>query len=192
MSHGLTARHDDGVDNLAGQLLISGSNLWDPNFRRVVVLIGHHDEGGAVGVVLNRAAGVSVLEAVPALADLVEPGEPLFIGGPVRPQSAVVVADFEAPERAEILALGSIGFLPEEADAEAIGGIKRARVFAGYAGWGPGQLEEELSQDSWIVETARPEDVFTDEPEHLWDAVLKRKGREFDLLRLMPVDPSLN
>ena len=180
------------MDSLAGHLLISASSLWDPNFRRAVVLIGHHDEEGAVGVVLNRAAEVTVSEAVPALAALVEPGAPLFLGGPVQPQAAVVVADFEVPERAEIIALGSIGFLPQESDPEEIGGIRRARVFAGYAGWGAGQLEAEMDQESWIVEPARPEDVFTDEPQHLWDSVLKRKGSAFDLLRLMPIDPSLN
>ncbi len=180
------------MDSLAGQLLISASGLWDPNFRRAVVLIGHHDDEGAVGVVLNRVTSVTVLEAVPALSDLVDVGDPLFLGGPVQPQAAVVIADFEVPERAEILALGSIGFLPQEAAPEEIGGIRRARVFAGYAGWGPGQLEAEMEQESWIVEPARPEDVFTGEPEHLWDAVLKRKGPEYDLLRLMPFDPSLN
>ncbi len=180
------------MESLAGHLLISASNLWDPNFRRAVLLIGHHDEEGAVGVVLNRVAEVTVMEAVPALAGLVEPDAVLFLGGPVQPQAAVVVADFQVPDRAEILALGSIGFLPQESDPADLGGIRRARVFAGYAGWGPGQLEGEMEQESWIVEPARPEDVFTDEPEHLWDAVLKRKGRKYDLLRLMPFDPSLN
>ena len=75
--------------------------------------------------------------AVPPLAGLVEPGDRLFIGGPVSSQSAVVVADFEHPEAAEVVAFDSVGFLPEEADAESIGGLRRARVFAGYAGWAP-------------------------------------------------------
>jgi putative transcriptional regulator len=180
------------VESLTGQLLVAGASLWDPNFRRAVVLIGHHDEGGAVGVVLNRASEVPVVEAVPALADLVAPGAPLFIGGPVRPEAAVVVADFEHPERAEILAFGSIGFLPEETSIEEIGGIRRARVFSGFAGWSPGQLEGELGEDSWIVEPALPDDVFTDDPERLWGDVLRRKGKDYELLRLMPVDPSLN
>jgi putative transcriptional regulator len=180
------------VDSLTGQLLIAGASLWDPNFRRAVVLIGHHDDEGAVGVVLNRASEVSVAEAVPALSELVSPGAALFIGGPVRPEAAVVVADFEHPERAEILALDSIGFLPEETSVEEIGGIRRARVFSGFAGWGPGQLEDELEQDSWVVEPALPDDIFTDDPERLWDDVLRRKGRGYELLRLMPVDPSLN
>lgn len=180
------------MESLGGKLLISGSGLWDPNFRRTVVLIGHHDEEGAVGVVLNRVTEVSVLEAVPPLADLVEPDATLFIGGPVQPQAAVVVADLAEPARMEVVAFDSIGFLPENADPEQLGQIRRARVFSGYAGWGPGQLESEMEGGSWIVEPALAEDVFTSEPNRLWETVLRRKGHEFDVLRLMPMDPSLN
>ena len=180
------------MDSLKGHLLIAGADLWDPNFRRTVILVGHHDDEGAVGVVLNRATEVPVSEAAPPLADLVAPGDPLFIGGPVQPQAAVVVADFEEPERANVVAFGSVGFLPDEADGDSIGGIRRARVFAGHAGWGPGQLDEELEEGSWIVEPALAEDVFTTDPERLWSEVLRRKGRAYDLLRLMPPDPSLN
>jgi len=180
------------MDSLRGHLLVAGSALWDPNFRRTVVLIGHHDEEGAVGVVLNRATEVLVAEAVPPLADLVEPGEPLFIGGPVQPEAAVVLADLEDPGHADIVVFDSIGFLPTEVEREEVGGIRRARVFSGYAGWGAGQLERELEAGSWIVEPAAAEDVFTGEPDTLWQQVLRRKGREFDLLRLMPMDPSQN
>lgn len=180
------------MDALGGHLLIAGPDLWDPNFRRTVVLIGHHDEDGAVGVVLNRASSLTVLDVVPTLAELVPDGESLFLGGPVQRGAAVVLADFVEPERAEILALGSIGFLPEEVEADTVGGIRRARVFAGYAGWGAGQLEAEMESSSWISEPARADDVFTVKPEHLWEQVLARKGHDYDLLRFMPVDPSLN
>jgi putative transcriptional regulator len=110
----------------------------------------------------------------------------------VQPQAAVVVADFEHPERAQVVAFGSIGFLPDELDTGEVGELHRARVFAGYAGWGPGQLERELEEGSWIVEPARPEDVFTDEPEDLWSEVVRRKGPEFRLMSTMPLDPSTN
>ena len=180
------------MEPLSGHLLIAGTSLLDLNFRRAVVLIGHHDDEGAVGVVLNRASEVEVAVAVPPLASLVEPGDRLFIGGPVSSQSAVVVADFEHPEAAEVVAFDSVGFLPEEADAASIGGLRRARVFAGYAGWGAGQLETELEEDSWVVETARSSDVFAEDPSRLWEDVLKRKGSSFDLLRLMPLDPTQN
>lgn len=178
--------------SLRGHLLIAGASLWDPNFRRSVVLIGHHDEEGAVGVILNDAANVAVTDSIPPLGSLVPPNEPLFIGGPVSPQAAVVIADFEDPSVAEILALDTIGFLPPETGPEVGRGIRRARVFAGYAGWGPGQLEAEMAQDSWIVEPARPDDVFTPDPSRLWEDVLKRKGSRYDLLRSMPLDPTQN
>ena len=164
----------------------------DPNFRRAVVLIGHHDEGGAVGVVLNRETEIEVATAVPPLAGLVEPGERLFVGGPVSSQAAVVLADFEHPERADVVAFDSIGFLPEETDADTIGGVRRARVFAGYAGWGAGQLEAEIEEGSWITERASVADVFTDRPAELWSRVLRRKGPEYRLMSTMPFDPSLN
>jgi len=180
------------VESLRGHLLIAGSGLLDPNFRHTVVLIGHHDEDGAVGVVLNRRSEVTVEDAAPPLAGLVEPGERLFFGGPVQPEAAVVLADLEHPDRAKVIAFGSIGFLPEETDPEELGGIRRARVFAGYSGWAPGQLEAELEEGSWIIEPARETDVFTDDPDALWGAVLRRKGPRFALLASMPFDPSLN
>jgi putative transcriptional regulator len=181
------------MDSLTGHLLLAGPALWDPNFRRTVILIGQHDEDGAVGVVLNRVTELTVAEAAPPLAPIVVEGDPLFLGGPVEPTSAVVVADLAEPARAQILALDSIGFLSPEVPAEAAGEIRRARVFAGYAGWGPGQLELEMAEEgSWIAEPATPGDIFTADPQGLWSAVLKRKGSAFDMLRFMPLDPSTN
>jgi putative transcriptional regulator len=180
------------VDTLRGHLLVAGPGLWDPNFRRTVVLIGHHDDEGAVGVVLNHPLDATVEEAVPPLSPLVRPGEPLFRGGPVQPEAAVVLADFEEPERAGVLALDSIGFLPEEGDTGSIGGLRRARVFAGYAGWSAGQLEAEMDEDSWHATRALPGDVFTDDPESLWVSAVGRLGPGFQLLTTMPLDPTLN
>ena len=97
------------------------------------------------------------------------------------------------PDEAAALVLGSIGFLPGEIETAAdVGSLARARVFAGYAGWGPGQLESEIAEESWILEPALPDDVFTDEPDELWSAVLRRKGGAFAVLALMPPDPSSN
>jgi putative transcriptional regulator len=185
--------HHGVVERLSGRLLIAGPDLWDPNFRRAIVLVGHHDDEGAVGVVLNRALPVTVHEAVPPLAELVDPEELLFVGGPVQPEAAVVVADFEDPSRAEVVAFDTVGFLPLETERDALGPIRRARVFAGYTGWGPGQLEAELERDgSWIAVPATVADVFSPDPGTLWDTVLRRLGSAYDMLRLMPADPSLN
>jgi putative transcriptional regulator len=177
---------------LTGHLLVSNASLFDPNFRRTVVLIGHHDEEGAVGVVLNRPLGVTVDEAVPPLSDLVDASEELFEGGPVQPQAAVVLAEFLDPTMASVVAFGSVGFLPDEVDTEDRAAIVRARIFAGYSGWGPGQLEAELAEDAWLLTPATEADVFTAEPGHLWEDVVERLGPAYAMLRSMPSDPSLN
>jgi putative transcriptional regulator len=180
------------VQSLKGQLLIAGPALVDPNFRRTVVLVGEHSEEGALGLVLNRVSEATVDEAVPELAALVDGLEQVHFGGPVQPSAIVILADFVEPDRAGALVLDSVGFLPAEVDPDELGVLRRARVFAGYAGWGPGQLDDELEEGSWIVEPALPEDVFTVEPDELWSDVLRRKGGPFGVLALMPLDPSLN
>jgi len=180
------------VQSLKGHLLIAGPSLIDPNFRRTVVLVGEHSEEGALGVILNRASETAVDEAVPELAVFVDDMGPVHIGGPVQPSAIVVLAEFVEPERADALVLNSVGFLPSEVDPDVLGELRRARVYAGYTGWGPGQLDGELEEGSWIVEPALPEDVFTADPETLWSDVLRRKGGPFGVLALMPPDPSLN
>jgi len=181
------------VHSLRGQLLVAGPDLLDPNFRRSVLLVGEHGTEGAMGVILNRPSPVSVADAVPPLAELVDGAALIHVGGPVQPQAIVVLGDFDDPGEAGSLVLGTIGFLPGEIESAAeIGSLARARVFAGYAGWGPGQLESEIEDESWILAPALPEDVFTEEPERLWSAVLRRKGGAFAVLALMPPDPGRN
>jgi putative transcriptional regulator len=180
------------MDSLRGHLLIAGPSLVDPNFWRTVVLVGEHSEEGALGVVLNRASDAAVDDTVPELAMLADDLGQVHVGGPVQPSAIVVLADFLEPERAASLVLDSVGFLPAEVDPTTLGELRRARVFAGYAGWGPGQLDDELEEGSWIVEPALAEDVFTSEPDALWSDVLRRKGGPFGVLALMPPDPSLN
>jgi putative transcriptional regulator len=181
-----------GMQSLRGQLLISGGGLYDPNFRHTVVLIGEHNEEGALGVVLNRALGVTVRQAIPELADLVPPDALLHQGGPVRPTSPVLLAELADPSEADLLVFGSIGFLVGEVSPEIRPRLIRARVFAGYAGWGAGQLEAEMEAGGWILEPARPEDVFTDAPDSLWSGVLTRKGGPYRTLAKHPFDPSMN
>jgi putative transcriptional regulator len=180
------------MESLKGNLLISSGGLFDPNFRHTVVLVGEHNAEGALGVVLNRALDVTVRDAVPPLSALVADDEMLFQGGPVQPRSPVLVAEVSHPELADILVFGSVGFLVGEIEDYVRPGILRARVFAGYSGWAPGQLEAEMAADSWIVEPAREEDVFTDEPDLLWSRVVERKGPEYRQLSRMPYDPSMN
>jgi putative transcriptional regulator len=180
------------MESLKGHLLIAGPSLVDPNFWRTVILVGEHSDDGALGVILNRASEATVDEAVPELAVLVDDIGSMHVGGPVQPSAIVVLADFVEPERAGSLVLDSVGFLPSDVDPDTLGELRRARVYAGYAGWGPGQLDGELEEGSWIVEPALLQDVFTEEPDSLWSDVLKRKGGPFGVLALMPPDPSMN
>jgi putative transcriptional regulator len=180
--------------SLKGQLLIASPSIHDPNFRRVVVYMTEHGLEGAMGLVLNRAAETTVGEAVPDLAWLADDDTVVHVGGPVAPQSVVVLAEFEEPALSALLVDDDLGFVPAEVDdASALTAtLGRRRVFAGHAGWGPGQLEAEMEEESWIVEPATREDVFTADPEELWSLVLRRKGRQYALLSTMPMDPSLN
>lgn len=180
------------MESLRGRLLISSGGLYDPNFRHTVVLVGEHNQEGALGVVLNRALDVTVEGVFPPLSDLVSSDELLYQGGPVQPQSPVLLAQFTESKHADILVFDSVGFLVGEVSTSLRPKIVRARVFAGYAGWGPGQLEAEMDVDSWILDPARVEDVFTDEPDLLWSRVLQRKGPEYQRLSRMPYDPSMN
>jgi putative transcriptional regulator len=181
------------VRSLRGQLLVAGPGLLDPNFRRTVVFLAEHGEDGAMGVVLNRVSGVAVEDAVPPIAELIGAGALVHLGGPVQPQAVVVLADFAEPHRAGVLVLDTIGFLPGDVEeAGDLGELRNVRVFAGYAGWAPGQLEEELAEQSWVVLPARSSDVFTDAPDGLWREVLRRHGGGLAVLALLPEDPHAN
>jgi putative transcriptional regulator len=180
--------------SLRGKLILASPALHDPNFARTVVLIAEHTEDGAMGLVLNRPATSTVGEAVPDLSWLTGEDEPVYVGGPVAGTAVIVLAEFDRPELAGAVVEGDLGFIgPDVDDPERLdGALRRARVFAGHAGWGPGQLEAELEEEAWIVEPPRRDEIFTVEPETLWSAVLRRKGRRYALLATMPPDPSLN
>ncbi len=178
--------------SLRGQLLIASPSLLDPTFRRAVVLVTAHSEDGAMGVVLNRPAPTTVGEAVPHLGHLVDDEERVFVGGPVEPSAVSALAELAGDAEPALHVFEAVGYLPAELEPEVEAATLRARVFAGYAGWGGGQLESELAESSWIVEPARADDVFAADPESLWSDVLVRKGPEFRLIATMPDDPSLN
>ncbi|WP_345036687.1 YqgE/AlgH family protein [Streptomyces sannanensis] len=183
------------VSSLTGRLLVATPALADPNFDRAVVLLLDHDEEGSLGVVLNRPTPVGVgdiLEPWAALAG--EPGV-VFQGGPVSLDAALGIAVIPGDEgplgwRRVYGAIGLVDLeAPPELLASALGSL---RIFAGYSGWGPGQLEEELTEGAWYVVESEPGDVSSPRPEGLWRAVLRRQRSELAMVATYPDDPSLN
>jgi putative transcriptional regulator len=181
------------MDSLRGRLLVAAPTLVDANFWRSVVLVAEHGDEGALGIVLNRPAEVTVADAVPDLGDLLGPDEPVHVGGPVRPSGVLILAEWDDPGPAAGLVFGRVGLLGAEAEVRDLGAsARRARAFAGHAGWAPGQLDAELEREDWILADPRPDDVFGDLADALWARVLERKGGRFALLARMPADPSVN
>jgi putative transcriptional regulator len=172
--------------SLRGQLLIAAPSLFD-YFRRAVVLVLEHTEDGAMGVVLGRESETSVVEAVPVLSPFADDGEMVHIGGPVSPESVVALGEFDDIEDAGMQVVGSLGTLDPESDNSS---LRRLRVYAGYAGWGAGQLDGELEEEAWVVVPAEADDPFADGD--IWAAALARKGGGYRLMSTMPADPSLN
>ncbi len=188
------------VSSLTGRLLIATPVLTDPNFDRAVVLLLDDDEDGSLGVVLNKPTPVGV-------GDILEPwapysGEPgvVFQGGPVSLDAALGIAVVpSAGARTGSGPLGwrrvhgSIGLIDLEAPPELLAAeLGSLRIFAGYAGWGPGQLQDELGDSAWYVVDSEPGDVSSPAPEGLWRSVLRRQRSELAMVATYPDDPSLN
>jgi putative transcriptional regulator len=179
-------------ESLRGQLLIASPALVDPNFARGVVFITEHNEEGAMGIVLDRPSDTAVEAVVPQLAEIAG-GEPVYVGGPVQPEAIVLLAEFSDPEAAAWIIVADVGLASADVDLDELAAaVRRGRVYAGYSGWGPGQLEAEMEIDSWIVEAPLPNELFPDDPATLWSDVLARKGGQYALIARMPADPSQN
>jgi putative transcriptional regulator len=190
---------DDGIST--GRLLVATPQLVDPNFRRSVVLIvEHEEEGGTLGVVLNRPTEVPVDQVLPPWSELVTGPSVVFQGGPVALDSALALA--HVPGTDEPLgwralngspAVARVGLVDLDVPPEILAPeVIRFRVFAGYAGWGTGQLRSEIEEGAWYVLPAESGDVFAEDPDGLWPAVLRRQGGELAFVATFPEDPSLN
>lgn len=185
----------EDAETLKGRLLVATPGLLDPNFFRAVVLMVEHSEEGAAGVVLNRPSETELDGPLIDWRDMASDPPLLFVGGPVNTDSAVCLARSAHDARPEGWApvVDGIGVLDLSLEADQVRrGVDRLRVFAGYAGWGPGQLEAELEEGSWYVLDADPEDVLSSMPGGLWRFVLKRQGGRLALVANFPADPSMN
>jgi putative transcriptional regulator len=180
------------MESLRGHLLVASPGLFDPNFRRAVVLVTEHTDEGAAGLVINRPSPVDVAAAVPQLEPLVDYGEHVWVGGPVQADAVLVLGEFLDPDDAAVPLFDSLGFPSLEEPEEILPATTRRRVFAGYTGLGAGQLEAELANEDWILEPAQADDAFTADPDELWRDVLRRKGGIYELVARMPEEPSLN
>lgn len=183
------------ASTLTGSLLVATPILDEPPFRRAVILLLDHDQDGALGVVVNRAADLEVERVLADWSGTVsEPGV-LFMGGPVGTDSALAVAEVidstDPPGWRECF--GRIGLVDLDVPpALLVGAIQRMRIFAGYAGWGSGQLEAEIAEGAWYVVPSLPDDVFSLEPEGLWRRVLRRQRDQMAYLATYPDDPTQN
>jgi len=177
-----------------GRLLVAMPVLDDPAFARSVVLLIDHDEDGALGVVLNRASDVPASEATDTLIDLISAPGVLFGGGPVEPDALVAIGRaHDGAVATDTTFVDGLRLVDLDQDPVLAGvELTQVRLFAGYAGWAPGQLEHEVWHGAWAVVDSVPSDVFTERPETLWRDVLSRQRGSLRLLADHPGDVTLN
>lgn len=179
-----------------GELLVSTSQGSAEFFDQSVVLLLDCDRDGALGVTLNKLAGTALSAVLPDWTELVAPPRVLFSGGPVSPNGAVCVAKVHNPAEDPPgwrRVRDDVGLLHLDTPVElAAGGYTALRIYAGYSGWAPGQLEDELARGLWYRMASREDDIFTADPAGLWRRVLRRHGGAASLLSTWPSDPELN
>ena len=176
----------------SGMLLVATPALQDPNFVDTVVLLLDVTEEGALGVVLNRPSQVLVADVLEPWRDVVGEPEVLFRGGPVGTDVARLRDPQDTPVGWRPVA-GLIGMVDLDTPTELVdGSLSAMRVFAGYAGWGAGQLDGEVERQDWYVVTSEADDPFRDDPEGLRRDVMRRQPGLLAWHDNRPVDPDLN
>ena len=195
-AHG-SACEDRGVPgqrSLRGRLLVAAPPLVDPNFDRTVVLMLEHGDDGGLGIVLNRRSETAIDDVFPEWFELVSPPDVVFVGGPVSTDAVIALARRRHAElRGFVQILDDLGTVDLADDPLDVGAsLASLRVFAGYAGWSPGQLEAELEEGAWFVVASEPGDPFVGAPELLWRDVLRRQRGRLALFSNYPEDASVN
>jgi putative transcriptional regulator len=182
--------------DLQGKLLVAKTDLIDPNFNRTVVLVLAHGDQGALGLVLNRPTITPLAAPLPEWEELASEPAVVFVGGPVSQGTiclARVRSEVSVPNTGYLPLQGTLGTVDLEGDPTSMAPwLEELRIFAGYAGWGAGQLDEELAAGAWWALDAEDADVFSDEPSLLWKRVLRRQGGALAVTAAYPPDPSLN
>src|SRR6476620_7138294 len=184
------------ADLRAGHLLVAAALLMEQNFAETVVLLLDADENGALGVVLNRPTAVPVADVLESWADVVAEPEVLFQGGPVSTEGALAVGRLRSADDAPVgfrEVVDDLGVIDLDTPVELVdGSLEGLRIYAGYAGWGAGQLESEVEEGSWYVVPAIAPDCFRDDTGGLWRDVLRRQPGELAWNSTRPLDPDLN
>lgn len=182
------------AEPLTGNLLVAGPLLIDPNFFRTVVLVCAHAEDGALGLVLNRPTDIAVGDHLPGWVERLAPPSVVFAGGPVQPETAIGLGRHRGPEPVGWTGVdGRVGLVDlSRAPGEVVGDIEALRVYSGYAGWGPGQLEDELLRNDWLVFPADACDPFLGDPGEAWRRVLKGSRGRAAWYADFPLDPRAN
>jgi putative transcriptional regulator len=190
------AADESATAPLAGRLLVATPLLRDPNFFRTVVFLADHGDGGALGVVLNRPTETTLTDVLPLWETAASSPPSVFLGGPVSPEGALALAHVGSvgrPDDGFAPLVDGFGAVDLDGDPAILGPyLAGLRVFAGYAGWGPGQLEGEIAEGAWYVVDAAPDDVFSSAPSDLWARVLRRQGGDLALVSTFPADPTMN
>ncbi|MCB0948202.1 MAG: YqgE/AlgH family protein [Mycobacterium sp.] len=182
----------------AGTMLLANTDLMEPTFRRSVIYVVEHNDGGTLGVVLNRASETAVYNVLPQWAKLATKPKTMFIGGPVKRDAALCLATLRVGVDAGAVSglrhvQGRIAMVDLDAEPDAIAPmVEGVRIFAGYSGWTIGQLEGEIERDDWIVLSALPADVLVEPRVDLWSRVLRRQPMPLSLLATHPIDLSRN
>lgn len=184
-----------------GRLLVATPVLDDPNFARTVIYVVEHHDEGALGLVLNRPSGEELGDPLDRWVDVQSDPPQVFSGGPVEPDALIALARTKQPatppDESEDSYLAPLSDTIASADLAAdpalvAANIAELRVFRGYAGWSPGQLELEIGTGSWVVVDSTESDIFTDDPDQLWRRVLRRQPGRLGWLAGAPDDLSWN
>lgn len=180
--------------SLRGRLLVASPALMDSSFHRTVVLLIEHGEEGALGVVLNRATELPVGEPLPAWEPRAAAPAVVFVGGPVQRSSAICLGRASSAVRTQSWApvFADIGTVDLNQHPDQLPEVGAVRVFAGHAGWGALQLEDEVDEGAWVVCDAIAGDVVDPDPDGLWARVVERQSGVVSLLSRFPADPRLN
>jgi putative transcriptional regulator len=182
----------------AGTLLLANTDLLEPTFRRSVIYIVEHNDGGTLGVVLNRSSETAVYNVLPQWAKLTAKPKTMYIGGPVKRDAALCLAVLRVgadPSGVPGLrhVAGRLAMVDLDAEPDLIAPlVEGVRIYAGYSGWTIGQLEGEIERDDWIVLSALPSDVLVGPREDLWGSVLRRQPLPLSMLATHPIDVSRN